>query len=48
MIAPVGSDIRWLMRHFLMSLGAMTNIYKANKRRSAEDRVEPRNPWDIL
>ena len=40
--------MRWLIKLFLMSLGAITNMYSANKRRSPDDKVEPRNPCDIL
>ena len=48
MVAPVGSERRCLIRDILRSFGAITNIYKANIARSAEERVEPRNPCHIL
>lgn len=48
MVAPVGSDKRCCIRLFLKSFGAIMNIYKANNRRSVEDREDPRNPCDIL
>lgn len=48
MVAPVGSDIRCLIRHILKLFGAITNIYKANIARSAEESVEPRKPHHIL
>lgn len=48
MVAPVGSERRCLIRHLLKSFDAITNIYKANNARSAEERVEPRNPCHIL
>lgn len=48
MVAPVGSDIRCLIRHILKLFGAITNIYKANIERSAEESVEPRKPHHIL
>lgn len=48
MVAPVGSERRCLTRHILRSFGARTNIYKAKSARSAEDKVDPRNPCHIL
>lgn len=48
MVAPVGSETRCLTRHILRSFGARTNIYNAKSARSAEDKVDPRNPCHIL